>query len=275
MKKIFILIVLSLTTINSFAQHRELGLMAGGCFYLGDINPTVPFLGTRPALGAYYRKHSNYRWAHKFSALYGSYYASDANSSVAYQKLRNLDVKSKVLELSGQIEFNYLMFHGDDVKYFWSPYVFVGIGAFGFNPKGSNGNDWVKLQKVKTEAQGTGDPNAKSSKYKRIQPCIPIGVGVRYSLNRFMNFSMEWGMRKTFTDYLDDVSGYYPTVEHFQEQGIVYNNSMSDKSIDTDPAISNSGRQRGNFRTKDWYSFCTVSLSFKLKDPNGTCPAFK
>lgn len=235
---------------------------------MGDLNPTTPFKGTLPAGGLFFRKHWNNRWAYKFSGSYGYFRASDKNSLNAYQRARNLDVRSYVGEVSGQVEFNFLQFHGEDIKYYWSPFVFIGLSVFNFYPKGTLNGDYVPLRKNNNEAQGLGGVY-KSNQYKLIQPSIPFGLGVKYQLNRRFNFSAEWGMRKTFTDYLDDVSRYYAPV------GYATNPELADKANDPDPITSNTGRQRGNFATKDWYSFFGVCISFKLKDPDGTCPAFK
>ena len=79
-------------------------------------------------------------------------------------------------------------------------------------------------------------------------------------------------MRKTFTDYLDDVSKrYYDPVllaaAHGETAAI-----MSDKSIGTDPNYTNRGRQRGNATTKDWYAFAGIILTLKLQPAIAPCP---
>jgi hypothetical protein len=268
-----LLILFCFTPLFTFAQKREVGLALGACYYMGDLNPAVPFLGSRYVIGGFYRKHFDFRRAIKINLNYGKYTANDANSMYAYEKARNLNVSSYVAELSGQFEFNFLKFHGEDIKYYWSPYIFAGFGFFNFFPKGTiNGKD-VPLRKNYTEGQGSTSPVASKKTYANIQPCIPFGVGIKYQVTRFINFNIEWGMRKTFTDYLDDVSRYYADpyyLSGISQEAVL----LGDKSLNPDPLYPNTGRQRGNFGTTDWYSYFVLSLAIKFKDPDATCPAY-
>ena len=101
---------------------------------------------------------------------------------------------------------------------------------------------------------------------------IPFGVGAKANLSKNIGLSFEWGMRKTFTDYLDDVSKkYYDPAALAAARGTTAA-AMSDPSIGTDPGVSNAGRQRGNPTNKDWYSFIGIALTIKLKDRPEPCP---
>jgi hypothetical protein len=127
------------------------------------------------------------------------------------------------------------------------------------------------LQPLGTEGQGL-EGGATKKKYKLTQVSIPFGVGAKANLSKNIGISFEWGMRKTFTDYLDDVSKrYYDPVALGAARGGTAA-VMSDPSIGTDAAFSNRGRQRGNATTKDWYSFAGIALTFKLKEPQEKCP---
>jgi hypothetical protein len=71
----------------------------------------------------------------------------------------------------------------------------------------ANGN-WVYLRPLHTEGQGFPEyPDRKE--YKLTQLNIPMGVGVKYFLSESVSLSLEVIHRKTFTDYLDDVSTTY------------------------------------------------------------------
>jgi hypothetical protein len=69
---------------------------------------------------------------------------------------------------------------------------------------------------------------------------------------------MEWGLRKTLTDYLDDVSETY------------YLNSQTIDQTDpaqwlSDPTLSHTkGMYRGNPENKDWYAFTMVFLTYRF-----------
>jgi hypothetical protein len=48
---------------------------------------------------------------------------------------------------------------------------------------------------------------------------------------------------------------------------------MSDRSLDANGI--NTGRQRGNSKNKDWYSFAGVMLTYKIAARADKCPAYK
>jgi hypothetical protein len=69
-----------------------------------------------------------------------------------------------------------------------------------------------------------------------------------------MSFGLEWGMRYTFTDYLDDVSGVYFDNETLKIQ----KGNLVAQLADRSDVIHVAGTQRGNSKTHDWYSFAVV-----------------
>lgn len=261
-----------------FAQHSknkrsaEIGVFLGGSYYIGDLNP----LGhlnqfTKPAGGIVFRYNINYRLAARVNLLFGSIQADDAYAKTDAAHQRNLNFKSPITEFSGQLEFNFLDYQIGSEKRKFSPYLFLGIAGFKFNPQGNLAGNWVPLQPLGTEGQGLPGGSSKK-KYKLLQISIPFGVGFRTNLSKGIGLSIEWGMRKTFTDYLDDVSKtYYNPVALAAARGGTAA-LLSDPSKGTDPSFSNVGRQRGNSTTKDWYSFVGAVLTIKLKERKPPCP---
>ena len=77
---------------------------------------------------------------------------------------------------------------------------------------------------------------------------------------------MEYGIRKTFTDYLDDVSTTY-TGGNLNEWDKIHK-EMSDKSLNGPQAKD---YQRGNSKDKDWYTFTGITLSFKILSEKERC----
>jgi hypothetical protein len=97
--------------------------------------------------------------------------------------------------------------------------------------------------------------------------CIPLGVGVKYSLNRDINLGFEVVYRFTTTDYLDDVSTTYaPDAQaQFLPDGsptLWY--AMQDRSYETGTSIGIKGRQRGYSNQKDSYILAEFMISFNL-----------
>ena len=85
-----------------------------------------------------------------------------------------------------------------------------------------------------------------------------MGIGFKFNLSPRFAVSAEYGVRKTFTDYIDDVSGTYADPTGLSEIAF----QMADKSPG-DGYIE--GGQRGNPGTKDWYSFAGVILSYRVR----------
>jgi hypothetical protein len=252
-------------------KSAEIGVFLGGSYYIGDLNPLVHFGPlTKPAAGAVFRYNFNPRTAVRANCFFGTIQADDALSSSPGQQQRNLNFKSKITEFSIQGEFNFLDYQIGNERHKFTPYIFLGIGAFKFNPVATYYNYSFTLQPLGTEGQGLeGGPHKK---YKLTQVSIPFGIGFKTNLSKMIGLSVEWGMRKTFTDYLDDVSTtYYDPAKLAAAHGAV-SAVASDPSKGTDPNYSNVGRQRGNPTTKDWYSFAGIVLTLKLKEKQEHCP---
>ena len=101
------------------------------------------------------------------------------------------------------------------------PYALIGVGIFHFNPKGSitdaaGNKTWHELRPLRLEGQGmTEYPESKP--YKLTQMNIPIGAGIKYFASERINLSTELLYRKTFTDYIDDVSKNYIDPNNFNK----------------------------------------------------------
>lgn len=249
--------------IQTKASSSELGVFLGGSYYIGDLNPTGHFNRfTRPAAGAIFRYNFNTRFAAKAFLGFGRIEADDAYSDNDSYRNRNLSFQSKLTEFSVQGEFNFIPFATGSKKYaIITPYIFLGVGLFHFNPQGYYAGQWFDLQPLGTEGQGTTFTSKK--RYSLTQFSVPFGVGIKINTAKVVGIALEWGMRKTYTDYLDDVSGtYVDPVSLANEHGPVAA-ALSDKSLKR--AGSDVGRNRGNSISKDWYAFAGVILTLKLK----------
>ena len=251
---------------QQFTPNTEVGILLGTSYYLGDLN-TTHFKNILPAGGLVIRKNIDRRFSYKAELLYLNLAADDRNNAADTIAInRGLHFKSPLYELSGQIEFNFLPYEPGNPLYTWTPFVYAGISFFHFNPKAENKDGlWVDLQELGTEGQGTSSfPDRK--KYDLTQIAIPLGGGLKIAVNPSFNIILEYGVRKTFTDYLDDVSKTYPgKVELLPEYGI----SSSEMS---DPLGTHvHGDQRGDPNKNDWYSFAGITLSFKLNNNTKDC----
>ena len=254
---------------NTKAQvvsNTEIGIMGGGSYYLGDIN-SKHFDYMMPSGGIVIRKNIDRRVVIKSELVLGNIRADDARNRNDTMKLnRNLHFRSPIYELSGQVEFNFLPYETGNSLYPFTPFIFVGVSLFRFNPKAeANNGEWVELQPLGTEGQGTTSFQDRK-KYALTQFSIPMGGGFKIAVNKTFNIILEYGIRKTFTDYLDDVSTSYigGNLIDMSPLGI----EMSDKSLNGPQAKD---FQRGDSKDKDWYAFTGITLSFKILSEKERC----
>ena len=251
---------------NSLAQlfqpNTELGFKGGVSYYTGDLNSNH-FNSANLAASFIVRRNLDRRFAVKGEVAVLKIEGDDRLSDDIIRLDRGLHFRSQIQELSSQIEFNFLPFETGSVLYNWSPYIFSGISIYNFNPQAENSNgQWVDLQPLGTEGQGTtAYPERK--KYPRTQVSIPLGGGIKYTLNNRLNIILSFSARKSFTDYLDDVSTTYPGIPtEFDGASI----EMSDPTYSHDK-----DEQRGNDLENDWYYFTGIAISFRLNNNTNGC----
>jgi hypothetical protein len=268
---ILLLIVTFIFSFSSEAQqfkpNTEVGILLGTSYYLGDLN-TTHFNQPLPAVGLIIRKNIDKRFAYKAEVMYLNIQSDERSSEDTIAKNRGLHFKSPIYELSGQVEFNFLPYQPGNPLYTWTPYVYSGISIFHFNPQAENKNgEWVNLQELGTEGQGT-TLFPEKEKYSLIQYSIAMGGGFKIAVNPSFNIILEYGVRKTFTDYLDDVSTTF-----VGGVGNPYPLDMSQEALAmSDPESTHTrGDQRGDPDKKDWYSFAGITLSFTLNNNTKGC----
>jgi hypothetical protein len=142
---------------------------------------------------------------------------------------------------------------------------------YNFNPKAEMNGKWEELRPLETEGQGSGLKSAPKP-YSLLGVSIPFGLGFKFHAMGRLGVSIEWGMRKTYTDYLDDVSTTYVNPSILFANNGLKSALFADRSIT--PGSSMVNRQRGNPTTNDWYSFAGVTLTYKLATVKSVCPAY-
>ena len=260
-----------------YKKYSELGLYGGVSYYIGDLNPGKPFFMVRPGGGLVYRFNPSRRFTWQFHAIYSSVQAYDSLANNAFQVNRNLSFRSRIIEVAGTLQFNFFDYEIGNYETPATPYIFAGLAMYNFNPKAEMNGKWVDLRPLGTEGQGSGLKTAPKP-YSLLGVSIPFGMGFKFHAMGRLGVSIEWGMRKTYTDFLDDVSTTYV------DQNILFANKglqasqFADRSISPGnsigPGSSNVNRQRGNPTTNDWYSFAGVTLTYKLSSGKSVCPAY-
>ncbi len=267
---LFCLVVfLNVPSINILAQEIEIGAWAGGANYFGDLNNNGSFAMIRPGGGVFLRNNFDTRWTLKSSISFCQVAFDDKKSPNEFNRQRNLMFKSNILELAAMLELNFLEFDKTKKKHWISPYFTIGVALFYFNPQAKYQNKWYFLQQLGTEGQND-QSYSDIKRYRLVNFAIPIGGGLKVSLGRNWNIGIFGDLRVSFTDYLDDVSGVYPSPLSLPEgtRGIAY--ALSDRSGEVGTRIGEPGKQRGTSKKNDFYLFTGINLSytiFRIKCP--------
>ena len=252
---------------TDFLSSSEILLLGGGMNYLGDLNNQSALTMPRLAGGIGLRYCIDNRWAFRAEASLGS-----VACEKDYIELRNLSFKSNIFELAALAEFNFAPYGPGATESKWTPYLFGGLALFHYNPMASysvseGGTQWAELQPLCTEGQGSAAyPDRRP--YTLTQLCMPFGVGVKFRISKSFSFSAEYGFRKTWTDYLDDVSKTYVG------RDVLIGNStdgalsamLADRSGEVVEGYVNApGIKRGDDSLDDWYAYFHVSLGINLE----------
>lgn len=271
-------------------NRNEINLGFGIANFLGELGGRnqigSPFVWdlelsqTRPAASLSWRYYIKRKQSFRLGIAYGVLAGNDNLTSEIFRHNRNLHFRSDVIEASLRYELHLYreeLGHVYDLRGVKGTkssrvgfYFFGGIGMFYFEPKAQFNNAWVDLRPLGTEGQGLpGGPEP----YDNIELCIPMGIGLRKSFSKQFSLGLELQYTKTFTDYIDDVSGVY-----YDNEAIAAANGtnglmaayLADPSIGIgeiyshgiDPTVA--GQQRGDSKDLDAYIFMTVNATYKI-----------
>jgi hypothetical protein len=273
-------------------NSAELGFTVGPMVFLGDLGghagTGTTFIKdynmntTKLAVGAYGAVYPTQWLGFRFSLNYGNVEGFDADikphgGDEDTRLARNLDFRSAIIEGTVMAEFYPTVFledDPDDVTGRLRPYGVLGLGLFHFNPQGSyvdpntGETTWVDLRPLHTE--GEGFPGY-GKEYSLTQLNIPMGVGVKYFFSENVNVSFEIIHRKTFTDYIDDVSGRYidPSLfyKYLPPAQAAIAVAISNKSADgyATPGYG-PGAKRGDPSQNDAYFTAQFKLGIRLNN---------
>jgi len=229
-----ILFLLSLS-LNTQGQTRaatahELGLGIGVANYKGEMS-AFPNIES-PGLGAtvFYRANFSQAWSMRIGVVYADVKQSDEGKTDLLSMSRSHEFETSIVEFSARAEYNFFDLSTDRKSpNLWTPYLFAGVGYF--------------LMNSKTNIQPT---------YELSSFTIPFGVGVKFLLNDKWNINFEFGARKTFTDYIDEIG---------EEVNVNRGAGARDPRYYT-----------GNPNDNDYYFYTGISIGFFLSPFEHPCP---
>lgn len=272
MKQFITLVIFSaFISINLSSQYTEVGVFAGVGNYHGDLTPkNLEVSSYAPAFGAFGRYNFNGHLAAKVHFYKGILQGSDFNAQITKgERARNLSFRTDIYELGAQFEYNFLDFKVAIKDHITTPYIFAGVAGFYYNPQAEINGQWFDLQPLSTEGQGLEGSTAQP--YQQFSIAIPWGLGVKFNINHLTNVGLEFGMRKTFTDYLDDVSTTYPDLNLLASEVGDFAAALSYRAPEYNPdALADpQGTNRGDATNQDWYFFGGVTISVNIGKANG------
>lgn len=165
------------------AQKIEVGGGLGVFNYKGDISPSFKFRFFKPGGSLFFRYNPNQALSLRAELAAGLIGAADQYSKDPFQKARNMSFRTRITEASAVAEYNFLDYEEKRFAVNWTPYVFGGLGISKFKP------------------------DVVTDSYKTNSLVIPYGVGIKYQIRRPWNIGLEYGTRKTFSDYYDNLGG--------------------------------------------------------------------
>lgn len=250
-------VVVQLAEAQSFysvRRDRSLLFTAGvnTSTYYGDLKDDGDIFDAKPSLSLgllyYASKRVGVRGEFSWVTLSGS----DANSKDEVRNERNLSFTSANYEFNVSAVVNLVPQGG---RFYQRPpfnlYGFIGVGGMYFNPKAELNGTKYALQPLKTEGVA----------YSRFTPIIPFGLGAKLKLNPFFNLAVEAGWRKTFTDYIDDVSDKHIDNNSFTDP---IAKQLADRRPEIGQSVLPAGARRGNPSSKDAYMLFSARIEYYL-----------
>ncbi len=271
---ISILLFFSLAKSQVSKTYISLGPSLGATNYKGDLDDDFTLRFTKPGLGFVFNYHFHPNFRMRLSYFHGWMGAADSVSKNFARNWRNLSFRSRIDEFSAQLVYD-LLGSSRRPKYRpqYTPYLFAGVAVYNFNPQAKLDGKWYNLHDYGTEGQKL--PGA-TNKYSLTQISIPVGLGFKYKLNNYWDLALEMGIRKLFTDYLDDVSDQYANPNDLLATGGPIAVKLADRSKYTQQGSSGYAAKdiRGFKQQNDWYIYTGFILT-RIIDGGNKCPKFQ
>ncbi len=250
------------------AQSFHVDLFGGFSNYQGDLQEKG--FTTQQAKGAFgvgARYDINNHFDLRANFTHAAIGADDKYNVQADLKARNLSFHTAINEVNLLLDYNILNLHYHRL----SPYVFGGVAVFHYNPYAYDSlGSKIYLKPLSTEGEGLAAyPGRKE--YSLTQLAIPFGAGLRWRFTDNITLSYEIGLRKTFTDYLDDVSTNYvdQAVLGAAKGATAVEMAFRGDELKTGLSYPADGTVRGGPKFKDWYYFSGVTISIGIGNRHG------
>lgn len=225
MKRLLTVFLIAFMVFEAHGQQSvDVGFFGGAGTYFGDMTKIDWKKSINPAYGAFMRFNFNPRYALRFNVLNGSIGAVgefDSKTMDINQNDKYWDFNKNVLDISLQFEFNFFKYIVGAKETPYSTYIFGGVGmqTYRYHIDNIDGSE--------------------------INPTIPFGLGFKFNLSKRIGLGIEAGLRKTFSDKLDNLDDplSYQITDGVQVTQIKYTDQ---------------------YHNNDWTAYTGVHLVYKL-----------
>jgi hypothetical protein len=226
----------------------------GTSSYYGELKNDGDYIDAKPNLNLGFQYFFFPRVSGRLEATWFQLSGDDAKADDPSRVRRNLSFVSNNFEVAFTGNFSLVP---QPNRYYqratFNPYGFIGFGLTYFNPAARLNGERHALQPLMTEG----------IKYSKIQPVIPFGLGARFRMGPFFNIVVEAGYRKTFTDYIDDVSTVHPDKTGWDATRA----ALSDRRPELGLTPYEVGVQRGNPEKDDSYFLLNFKVEYYMSTP--------
>lgn len=244
MKKITLVFAAVLIAVSGYAQRTaDIGIWGGTSTYFGDLKETNPIKPFNLNFGAYYRYNFNARVGLRVQFLNGTFEDSGVIEEIP-------DTFSKgVQDFTLQVEINYLKYilGVDDTPF--TSYVMFGAGVSYYN------------YQMDPAFISTFNPNHNKGSAvideSVVAANIPFGIGFKYSIGMRLGIGIEYQVRKTFSDKLDDLDDPLAYIGDVNSDG-------NDEEVTYTDALHNN----------DWMGYLGLHITYKIYSGKKPCSAY-
>ncbi|QJW92249.1 outer membrane beta-barrel protein [Spirosoma taeanense] len=192
------------------AQKLEVGGGVGGMLYKGDVSTHLNPRFYKPAANMFLRYNATRSFSLRGGLAIGGIRGEDRFSRDPFQQARDFSFNSRISEATIDLEYNFLNYIPQPKVKNWTPYVFGGIGLY-------------SVRNAVIRARGFVN--------------FPLGIGVKYEINRPWSVGLELGTRFTNSDYLD---------------------ALGERTF----GVTSAKRAQGNPALKDSYTYTAITFSY-------------
>jgi hypothetical protein len=188
---IFCLIIISF--LSKSQERKDVGILVGTSYYMGDFNLGTQFYQPSPAFGAIFRQNFSDFYSIRVSSTFSWVRGKHDESNFYLPPQEAITFTTKIVEFEGAVEIGFLPFSTSRHTHRpFSPYVTIGFGGA-----------FIMGNHIKS----------------KIIPHIPFGVGLKYSPINRLCLGAEWRIHKTFYDEIDGYINYSKS-----NKSIIHNN---------------------------------------------------